>query len=392
MAATALPRGWTWDDVLNRLEEHADLDAGAREHGAIKRRRVIRSGAQLLRLVLVYVLGGLSLRSTVAWAEAAGEASLSDVALLKRLRNCGPWLGHLVATLNSALNPEASCEANLETGGRRVVAVDASAIASPGGQDKSYSLLHTVYDIGAQRFRTTLVTGRAVAEHLDLGTVEKGEIRLGDRVYGRYRDLAAVTGAGADYVVRLSANALRLESAEGTQLRRATACGRAEREGVQDVAVVIADNAGRPPLSARMIVLPLPPEQAEAARRQMRRNASKAGYTPSADALATAGCLLLITSLPAADWPATRVLELYRRRWQVELAYKRLKSLLDLEQLRAYDPDLVNAWIHAVLLFALLIDLERPSAKTERPDSPRSEQATPGPSHGPYPCGATSPF
>ena len=104
----------------------------------------------------------------------------------------------------------------------------------------------------------------------------------------------------------------------------------------------------------------------------MRRNARKWGDTPSDEALATAGCLMLITSLEAEDWATDQVLALYRRRWQVELAFKRLKSLLDLERLRAFDPDLVSAWIHGVLLVALPIDLERPAEVSTAPDSPRS--------------------
>jgi hypothetical protein len=264
-----------------------------------------------------------------------------------------------------------------------VVAVDASAIASPGGRDKAYRLLHTVYprigvrgmDVVAQRFLVTQLSDRHQAEVLDLGGVEAGEIRLGDRVYGRYRDLAAVGAGGADYVVRLSARALKLESAAGAFLKRAELCRRAEAEGLQDLPVRIRGAKAAPLLAARLIVLPLPPEQAEAARRVMKKKARKWGYTPSQDALACAGCLMLITSLPspaagAPAWPAETVLALYRRRWQVELAFKRLKSLLRLEALRAFDPDLVSAWVHAVLLVALLIDLDRPSAQPEAPDSP----------------------
>lgn len=375
MTETVLPRGWSWDDVLARLEEHADLDASAREQGALRRVRVIRTGAQLLRLVLVYVLSGLSLRGTAAWAEASGEASLSDVALLKRLRGCGSWLGELCSRLSAAACPEAGY---LE-GGRRVVAVDATMVASPGRRNKPYRLLHTAYDVGAQRFVATEVTDRHQAERLDVGVVEAGEIRLGDRVYGRYRDLAAVTACGADYVVRLSARALKLEDGSGQALRRAELCSQAEAEGTRDVPVVIKDKDRGRRLAARVIVMPLPPEQAEAARRRMKRQARRWGYTASQEALATAGCLMLVTSLTAQAWPAQRVLDLYRRRWQVELAFKRLKSLLDLERLRAFDPDLVTAWIHAVLLIALLIDLERPSDCREAPDSPPSLPQSGGP-------------
>lgn len=383
MAVIDLPQGWTWDGVLARLGEHADLEQGAREHKAIVRRRVIRTAAQLLRLVLAYVLSGLSLRSTAAWAEAAGQASFSDVALLKRLRRCGPWLADLVGTLGAAATPEAVC-ADV---GRRVVAVDATAVCSPGGKSKRYRLLHTVYDVGAQCFRATLVTERSVAERLDVGTVEPGEIRLGDRVYGRYDDLAAVQAAGADYVVRLSATALKLATTKDAPFKRAALCKRAESEGVQEASVLVRGRAkGQAPLEARVIVLALPPEKAEAARRHMRKKARQWGYTPSADALVTAGCLLLITSLASEGWPAERVLALYRRRWQAELAFKRLKSLLDLETLRAFDSELVSAWIHAVLLVALLIDLERPPTTAGAPDSPRSR-----PAHAPSRFGATSP-
>jgi hypothetical protein len=71
MAATDLPRGWTWEGVLARLGEHVDLEKSARKHGAIVRRRVVKNAEQLLRLVLAYVLSGFSLRSTAAWAAAA---------------------------------------------------------------------------------------------------------------------------------------------------------------------------------------------------------------------------------------------------------------------------------------------------------------------------------
>lgn len=383
MTRADLPQGWTWEGVLDCLEEHADIEKGAREHGAIRRARKIRTGAQLLRLVLAYAVSGFSLRSTVAWAEDAGQVSFSDVALLKRLRGCGPWLASLVGTLTAAANPEGACA----DGDRRIVAVDATTICSPGGLHKAYRMLHTVYDIAAQRFRTTLVSDRRQAERLDIGTVEKGEIRLGDRVYARYRDLAAVTAAGADYVVRLGARALKLETSDGEPFDRAAMAKRAENRGIQAEVVRIAGGTRDKKLTARVIMIALPPEQAEAARRRMRKNAGRWGnYTASDEALVTAGCVMLITSLDAEHWPPRRVLDLYRRRWQVELAFKRLKSLLDLERLRAFDPDLVNAWIHAVLIVALLIDLQRPSGETGAPDSPRSATG-----RASSPCGATSP-
>jgi len=364
MTSIRLPQGWTWEELAAQLETQLDLEASSRATGAIRRRRAVSGAGQLLRLVLGYVLSGLSFRGTAAWAEAGGHASLSDVALLKRMRRCGPWLRHLVSTLATMGCPEASVGDE-----RRIVAVDATAICGPGDK-QDYHLLHTVYDVAAQCFRSTELTDRHTAERLDVGEIERGEIRLGDRAYGRWRDLRAVVEAGADYIVRLSANALKLRTPAGEVIKRSVLCKQAETAGVQDVTLAIHASEGKQQMAARLIVLPLPEEKAAAARRLMRKKARKSGYTASQQALATAGCLMLITSLPREAWSAQRILALYRRRWQVELAFKRLKSLIGLEDIRLHDSELIGAWIHAILLVALLIDNERPSLHREGPDSP----------------------
>ena len=46
----------------------------------------------------------------------------------------------------------------------------------------------------------------------------------------------------------------------------------------------------------------------------------------------------------------------YRLRWQVELAFKRLKSLLGLGELPARRPELARAWLNAKLVLALLVE------------------------------------
>jgi len=77
-----------------------------------------------------------------------------------------------------------------------------------------------------------------------------------------------------------------------------------------------------------------------------------------ADQLATleaAGYIFVFTTL-GADVPATAILEIYRGRWQVELAFKRLKSLLALGHLKKVDPQGAKAWLQGKLLVAILIE------------------------------------
>jgi len=84
------------------------LEALARETNAFLRPREIRNAVDLLRIVLAYCLGDGGLRSTAAWASAAGLVDISNVALLHRLRQCGDWFVVLIGRLLAEAVPQAS--------------------------------------------------------------------------------------------------------------------------------------------------------------------------------------------------------------------------------------------------------------------------------------------
>ncbi len=83
----------------------------------------------------------------------------------------------------------------------------------------------------------------------------------------------------------------------------------------------------------------------------LARRASKS----EPETLRLAAFVLVLTSLPAT-WGTALVLELYRARWQVELAFKRLKQLLAAGHVpKTTDPS-SRAWLQAKILTALLIE------------------------------------
>ena len=67
----------------------------ARPSGAVERLRGLPSPEVLLRMLMLHVARGYSLRETVVRAKLANWANISDVALLKRLRTSGHWLSLL---------------------------------------------------------------------------------------------------------------------------------------------------------------------------------------------------------------------------------------------------------------------------------------------------------
>jgi len=72
--------------------------------------------------------------------------------------------------------------------------------------------------------------------------------------------------------------------------------------------------------------------------------------------LEAAAYVFVLATVAATTFDTETVLELYRARWQVELAFKRLKSLMQAGHVPKYDEASARAWIQAKLLAVLLIE------------------------------------
>lgn len=109
-------------------------------------------------------------------------------------------------------------------------------------------------------------------------------------------------------------------------------------------------------LRTRLIVRRKTPQAIEAAHKHLRQQASRKQTKPDPRSGVAAEYLILATSLPAADFPAAEVLAVYRLRWQIELAFKRLKSLMKLGNIRTRTEAGTRCWLYAHLIVALLCD------------------------------------
>src|ERR687894_521252 len=342
-----------WPDLVAVVSAAIDLEATARASGALVRRRAIRGAEMPLRLALAYGPGGLSLRSAAAWAGVHGLADLSDTAGVKR----PPPAARRAAAAPPTPGP---------LPGRRLRIADGSMITGPGGKPKWR--LHATYDPVAGRFTGLGLTDERGAESFDRTAWRPGDVALGDRCYARPPALRRILAAGADFIVRTGWTRLRLLDADGAPLAWERVFGDL---GIGEVAerAVSVDHSGKGGRSrgeavfpARLLILRLAPEAAaRAAKAQHRRQNRCRSHRPLRPLTVRAtGYLMLVTSLPPSV-PAAEVLAAYRLRWQVELAFKRLKTVLGLGRLPAKGEALARSWLLAHLIVALLIeDTSRP--------------------------------
>ncbi len=347
-----------WEEVLSIIP--VDLEQSARESKALQRRREIKRASDLLRLVLAYSLCDWPLRLVGMWAFLINLGHLSDVAVMKRLKKTVSWLQKLIGAMLQARREDLAAIHPV-----RVHIVDGSCISEPGSTGTDWRL-HLSWDLDGQRVDGIEITDAGGGETLTRSQGQPGDIWLGDRGYGRRGEVGAVLKDGGHVVLRIGWATFPMEEEDGRSfdlfawLRSLPAQAPAERQ------VWVSTPQGR--FSLRLVAQRLPQEVVEKARRRIHRRAKRKGRTPDKRTLEAAGYIFLVTSLPVDQWTAAQILSLYRLRWQVELVFKRLKSILDLNRLRAKGSELAQVYLLGKLLAALILEARTDSAVQRHPE------------------------
>jgi Transposase DDE domain len=95
-------------------------------------------------------------------------------------------------------------------------------------------------------------------------------------------------------------------------------------------------------------------QAARKAQRRIVRKAQQGGPEPKPETLEYANYVIVFTTLETDLFSASDVLEWYRVRWQIEVVFKRLKTLAHLGHLPKRDDRSSRAWLYGKLLVALL--------------------------------------
>lgn len=339
-----------WDLIVETLGGAEELQRSAKISGALVRARKIKDAEGLLRLCLAYGPGHKSLRSSAAWAEAAHIASLSDVAVLKRLRNCSDWLETLVS--------KALCDLKMPDFPLRPIRLVDGSLVSKKDKSKGSWRIHSVYDLQEKRFSFLKVTDDKMGERFDMAPVIPGEIRIGDRAFMQAERIGKILGAGGDILVRSGWNRRWLddqgEKIDLIELLKAT---RKAGKQILDRPMLVGRSRSKKvsPLPLRLVALRKPKEARLKSEKAARRIAQKNGNKISPNTLEAAGWFILVTSLDENEFPPETLFKLYRLRWQIELAFKRLKSLLGTKQPPAKDEKLAKVFILSHLLLAVIM-------------------------------------
>jgi hypothetical protein len=301
----------------------------------------------LLRVLLMHITGS-SLRQTAVQAKVGDLVDVSDVAILKRLRKCQAWFCWMVQKLASEIGQIGDIPA---LPGKRVRLIDGSVISEPGAKGSTWRL-HYAINASTLCCDEAHVTDIHQGESLTHFAIEPNDVLMGDRNFASRRGIRYVKAQQGDVIVRMNLTNVPLEDEQGTKVEVLSLLRSLKEEEVGIWKVWMRDEQGTLPL--RLCVRKHNAQQGQEAQDRVRKDAKKDKHTLQPQTLEAACYVMVLTTL--LGLPAEVMLGLYRWRWQIELAFKRLKSLLGYGHLKKKDEQGAQAWLQGKLLLALLIE------------------------------------
>jgi hypothetical protein len=344
MAGRSIDQSWQLlkDELPNGWQE------AARRLGAIRRSQgPLADPELLLRMILGHAASDLANRPLVAHARQTGLAAISDVALHKREMNCGDWLEWIADKLLGETLTELP-ETRL-----RLRLVDATTASRPGSTGTDFRL-HVCVDLPARRFTQAELTDAKGGETFERFEVQPGDLMVGDRIYATARGVRHVVMSGGHPLVRANASSLPFFGSGGCRVDPLL-LGRTLRPGeMTEVDVLVAPRA-EDAIAGRLCIFALPEEEARKAERraQKKRHGRR---RPGARAVESAKYIFLFTTAPRTLLTLSQVFLIYRLRWQIELAFKTIKTVLKYGRLPKRRSDTGRTWLLGKLVCALLLE------------------------------------
>lgn len=325
----------------------------ATKTGALKGLRKDKSAEKLLQTLLIHLGCGYSLRETIVRARKAKIADLSDVALLKRLRKSKDWLYSMCIALFQEQGVALSADSPFQ-----VRAFDATTVKEPG---KTGSLWRIHYSIRLPSlccdfFKLTETQGKGSGESFKHFPIRHGDYILADRGYSTANGIDYVIKNKAHVTVRVNTTALPLQTLRGGVFDLLGKVTSVKRTGPVRSWQVVVPREDSVPITGRLCVIRKSKEAIALAQTKLKKDASRRGKQLKPETLQYAKYVILFTTFPEDEFSPAAVLEWYRIRWQVELVFKRFKSLAELGHLPKYDDDSSKAWLYGKLLVALLVE------------------------------------
>lgn len=364
MTSEGLDENWA---VLQTMFPHNWRELAKETGSLVRQLRNFKSEEEVMRTLLLHVANGYSLRETVTRAKMAGLAEVTDVALLKRLQCSENWFKSLCMSLLKERGIDVDKVAH-NTIQMRVV--DGTVVKEPGKTGSEWRVHYAIRlpDLDCDYFKLTATKGALTGESFKQYPVKKGDCIIGDRGYSTVQGIAYLASQEAYSLVRVNTSALPLfNSNEEKKFDLLESLLELQEEYSSKECMIRLKVDDGIWINGRLCVIRKSKTAIELALKKLKREASKRQSELQPTTIEFAKYIILFTTLPSTEFSTNEVLEWYRFRWQIELVFKRLKSLTAFGHLPKYDDVSARSWLYGKLFVGLLTEKLIHSARVISP-------------------------
>lgn len=321
---------------------------------AIIRKRDIKDPNDLMMLILFHLLTGCSLIEVSEISKLAKLGGISDVAFMKRFNNCNEWFKWILGAIQNTNKGVIKYEVPEKLRQYRILAVDASDVAEKGTSGRIFRL-HFALDICHMHAALYKITKNDVGEHLRNFEFTKGDLVLADRAYSSITGIEYCKKRNCRFIARMKANSFKPYDSEGKPIDLFSKMAGKELGELNAYAKVErGENAGEY-IPIRICFKRKSEEAIESTRQKIHRKESRRQLSITPATKLFNEYIVLVTDLDE-NISTSDIIELYRYRWQAELYFKRLKSLLDYGELPKKSEKSIMSWLNGKLMIALLLE------------------------------------
>ena len=344
-----------------------DYEEECIKQGAIKRKRGVTSPADLMMLVMFHLHNGCSLMEMSEIAKLTKLGHMSDVAFMKRFEQCGDWFKAINAKIAREETIGYKKPSYLDN--RTVVAIDATDVTEKGRSGRIYRL-HYALDLFQMNSVQYRITTNKTGESLCNFDLHKGQLVIADRGYARIKDIQYCNSREAEYLIRLRKNSFTVRDEQNQEIDLPVLLAKLGNGESLDLRAY-ATNIERERVPIRICAIRKSSEAIQQTHKKLRCKESKSQTEISQETKTFHEYIVLVTNL-SDTVSAMEALETYRFRWQIEICFKRLKSIMDFGELPKRREKSVIAWLNGKIMIALLI--EKWISKSTFPPEEYSEQ------------------
>jgi hypothetical protein len=319
----------------------------------VRKFRNFSSESDVMRALLMHIAEGYSLRETATRLKLANIAEVSDVALLKRMQCSEVWFKELCLCLFR----ERGIKGIQEVDKIRLRLVDGTTVKEPGKTGSLWRIHYSIilHNLQCDYFKLTNSEGKGTGESFKQFPVQRGDCIIGDRGYSTFPGIAYLNSQGAYALVRVNTGSVKLLNENGQLFDLINEIKQVKDEyDAKEWNVAVCDS--KISIAGRICIIRKSELSIAQAIKRLKRKATLKQKKLKAETEEYAKYIILFTTLPEKRFPLAMVLEWYRYRWQIELVFKRLKSIAGLGHLPKHDEASARAWLYGKLFVGLLVE------------------------------------